>query len=111
MKKFFWIDLEMTGLDENTDHILEVAIVITDLDFNPLEEFHRVVHQPPEILGKMNDWCKKTHGESGLTAAIEHGTPLKTVDMDVLELITRHFKQDDKIVLAGNSVSNDKRFM
>ncbi len=111
MKKFFWIDLEMTGLDENIDSILEVAIVVTNLDFKPLEELHRVVYQPPEILKHMNDWCKKTHGESGLTAAIPQGSPLATVETEVLAMIDRHFSSQERVVLAGNSVGNDKRFI
>ncbi len=106
-----WVDLEMTGLDEKTDHILEVAIVITDFEFKPLEEYHRIVFQPKEVVDGMNDWCKKTHGDSGLTAAIPTGTPLATVQKEILELIGRHYKPNDRIVLVGNSVGNDRRFI
>jgi oligoribonuclease len=111
MKNLFWIDLEMTGLDERTDSILEVAAVVTDLDFKPLEEFHRVVFQPPEVLQSMNDWCKKTHGESGLTVAVAGGTPLARVEAELLGLADRHFSKSERIVLAGNSVGNDRRFV
>ena len=111
MKNLLWIDLEMTGLDENVDSILEVAIIITDLDFKPRETYHRIVFQPPEVLEKMNDWCKKTHGESGLTLAVANGTPLATVEKEILELLSRHFSSKDRIVLAGNSVGNDRRFV
>jgi oligoribonuclease len=110
-KPLFWVDLEMTGLDENVDHILEVAIIVTDLDLKPLEQYHRVVYQPREIVEGMNDWCKKTHGESGLTAAIPNGTPLAEVENDVLALIKRHYPDDHRVVLVGNSVGNDKRFI
>ena len=111
MKRFFWIDLEMTGLDDKTDSILEVAAVVTDVNLNTLEEYHRVVFQPAEVLDKMNDWCKKTHGESGLTAAVPFGTPLATVEKELMALAARHFTPKDRIVLAGNSVSNDRRFI
>lgn len=111
MKRFFWIDLEMTGLDDKTDSILEVAAVVTDVNLNTLEEYHRVVFQPAEVLDKMNDWCKKTHGESGLTAAVPFGTPLATVEKELMALAARHFTSKDRIVLAGNSVSNDRRFI
>src|SRR4051812_31928361 len=107
MKRFSWIDLEMTGLDETIDTILEVAVVITDVDFHPIEIYHRVVFQPPEVLEKMNDWCKRTHGESGLTKAIPMGTPLATVEKELLELVARHYVDKDRVVLAGNSVGND----
>lgn len=111
MKKLFWVDLEMTGLDEKTDRILEVAVVITDLDFAILEQYHRVVFQPPEVLEAMNDWCKRTHGESGLTALIPAGSPLAHVEKELCELVGRHFGATEKVVLVGNSVGNDKRFL
>jgi oligoribonuclease len=111
MKPLFWIDLEMTGLDDVKDSILEVAVVVTDWEFKPLEQYHRVVFQPKEVLEGMNDWCKKTHGDSGLTAAVPNGTPLATVEKELLELIGRHYSSRDRVVLAGNSVGNDKRFV
>jgi oligoribonuclease len=111
MKHFFWVDLEMTGLDDLTDKILEIAVVITDLELKPVETYHRIVFQPPEVIEAMNDWCKKTHGESGLTGLIPKGTPLATVEKEVLELIGRHFPPSERVVLCGNSVGNDKRFI
>lgn len=114
-KRLFWIDLEMTGLDEKVHVILEVAAVVTDLDFNPLEEFHRIVHQPQEELDKMDDWCRKTHGKSGLTEQVKTGTSVAEVEHEILDLIGRHFKPaskpEDRIVLCGNSIGNDRRFI
>lgn len=111
MKNLFWVDLEMTGLDDLKDTILEVAAVITDIELNPIEEYHRVVFQPPEVLEGMNDWCKKTHGESGLTAAVASGMPLAQVEDELLALIDRHFSDEDRPLLAGNSIGNDQRFI
>ena len=110
-KALFWVDLEMTGLDDLKDSILEVAIIITDMDLKTLETYHRVVYQPQDVIDNMNDWCKKTHGESGLTAAIPKGTPLATVEKEVLELIGRHYPSNERVVIVGNSVGNDKRFI
>jgi len=109
---FFWIDLEMTGLDDAKDVILEVAAVVTDLDFNTLEEFERIVYQPQDALDRMDDWCKKTHGGSGLTEKVKTGVPLADVEKDLIALLDRHFpKKEDKVVLCGNSVGNDRRFV
>ena len=110
-KKLLWVDLEMTGLDDIKDSILEVAAIVTDVQLKPLEEYHRVVFQPAEVLENMNDWCKKTHGESGLTAAVPNGTPLPQVEKELLELISRHFDSKDRPVLCGNSIGNDRRFI
>ena len=101
----------MTGLDDQIDSILEVAVVITDIQFNILEEYSKVVFQPPEVLEKMNSWCKKTHGESGLVSAVPQGAPLLVVEEEVLKIIERHFTKEDRIVLVGNSVGNDRRFI
>ncbi len=110
-KKIFWIDMEMTGLDEKKEVILEVAVLITDLNFNILEEYEQVVYQPQSALDGMDDWCKKTHGASGLTAKVPHGKALPLVEEDLLGIINRHFELTHKVVLAGNSVGNDRRFI
>lgn len=106
----FWIDMEMTGLDEHTDKILEVAIIITDMNLTQVESYHRIVYQPQEILDNMNDWCKEHHGKSGLSALVTKGTPLTLVEKEVIEIIDRHFKKDEKVVFCGNSVGQDKKF-
>jgi len=110
-KYLFWIDLEMTGLDDVKDHILEVAVMITDLDLNVVAEYEQVVFQPPAVVEGMNDWCKKHHGDSGLTAAIPGGKPLIEVEQDLIQLAKKYFKHDERIVLVGNSVGNDRRFI
>lgn len=115
-RPLFWIDLEMTGLDENIHHIIEVAVIITDEKFNKLEEFHRIVFQPPEVLERMDPWCVKTHGDSGLTAAIPNGKQIEEVEKELIDLLNRYFKvnpkvRDTLVCIAGNSVYNDKRFI
>lgn len=110
-KALFWLDLEMTGLDDRTDKILEVAAIVTDIELKPLAELHRIVFQPPEVIAAMNEWCVKTHGASGLTAAIPGGTPLATVEKELIALIDAHFHHQDRVVLTGNSIGNDRRFI
>lgn len=111
MKRMLWVDLEMTGLDETRDSILEVAAVLTDLELKPVDTFHEIVFQPQSVLEAMTDWCKKTHGESGLTAAVAQGTPLADVERELLKLLDRHFDPKERVVLCGNSVGNDRRFI
>jgi len=112
MKHLFWIDLEMTGLDEKEDHIIEVAAQFTDLELNLVgEPFHQVVFQPPEALARMDDWCKKTHGESGLTEKIPNGQPLHKVEESLIEFCQPYLEKKERIILCGNSVGNDQRFI
>ena len=43
-----WIDLEMTGLKPDTDVIIEMATIVTDLDLNTVAEGPVIaIHQPP----------------------------------------------------------------
>lgn len=111
MDRLFWIDLEMTGLDENTCVILEAAALVSDLDFKVLEEYEAIVRQPQAVLDAMDDWCKKTHGESGLSAKVPHGKPIEVVESDLLAMIGRHFSADERIILCGNSINTDRRFL
>lgn len=110
MQKMFWVDLEMTGLDLAKDVILEVAVVVTNLRLEVLDQYHQVVYQPPPVLAAMDPWCIETHGKSGLTAAVARGKPLPQVEQDLIKLANAHFP-NEKIILCGNSVGTDKKFI
>lgn len=113
-KLLLWVDLEMSGLDEKTDKILELAAIITDYEFNEIAQKHFVVYQPDTVLDTMNEWCKEHHGKSGLTDLVKTGTPLETVQTEMTDFVKEHFggKQGkDGAVLAGNSIHNDRRFI
>lgn len=63
-KRIVWVDLEMTGLDIDKDHILEIACLVTDADLNVVATGpNLVIHQPDSILDNMNSWCVAQHGE------------------------------------------------
>src|SRR4051794_6811378 len=62
-----WVDMEMTGLEPDTDRIIEVAVVVTDSELNVLAQGPVfAIHQPDEVLDRMDAWNKGTHGRSGL---------------------------------------------
>lgn len=108
--RLFWIDMEMTGLDPETCVILEVAAVVTDVDLDEIAEFEAVVRQPHEALAAMDEWNTRTHTKSGLVAKVPQGRELAEVDADLVALVDAHFP-DERVVLCGNSVGQDKRFV
>src|SRR5579859_7234739 len=67
-ENLIWIDLEMTGLDPDTDRILEIATLVTDKELRVLAEGPvMAVHQSDAVLAAMGEWCTRQHGQSGLT--------------------------------------------
>jgi oligoribonuclease len=107
-----WIDLEMTGLIPETDHILEIATLITDADLNILEEGPElIIHQPDAILDTMNEWCIKQHGESGLTERVRSSkVSLEEAEDLTLKFIKKHTGRT-KVPLCGNSIGQDRMFL
>jgi len=109
--KYLWLDMEMSGLEVEKCKILEVAAIVTDNGFTPLQSYHAVVFQPNEVLAAMDDWCTKHHGASGLTAAVANGAPLEDVESALLAMVNAHFGPKDRPVLAGNSIGQDRKFI
>lgn len=107
-----WIDLEMTGLNVAHDVILEIAVVVTDKDLAVLAEGPSlVIHQPDQILEAMNDWCKRQHGISGLTKAVQESTvSLQQAEERVCDFLKDYCIKGQGI-LCGNSVWQDKSFI
>ena len=101
----------MTGLDVDKEVIIEVAAIVTDNKLEALETYHSIVKQPQEYIDRMDDWNKKTHGESGLTALIPTGQDPANVENDLLKLVEKHFTPKDRIILAGNSIGQDRLFV
>lgn len=110
MKYLFWIDMEMSGLIPEQDRILEVALIVTNAQFETIETYENVVHQQESILLNMNDWCKKHHAESGLTAKISTGKKEFDVEQDLLQIIKK-YSPKDKAILAGNTIGQDRKFI
>jgi len=111
MNKFFFIDLETTGLDEQTCSIIEVAAIVTDSKLNILEEYTTPVLCPPDALNSMDEWCKITHSQSGLLHDQQVvGRHLAEVEMELQKIKRRHFPVS-RPEIAGSSVHFDKKFI
>src|SRR3974390_2604864 len=70
-----WIDLEMTGLVPESDRIIELATIVTDRDLNVLAEGPLIaLRQDEATLARMDEWNRRTHGDSGLTTRVRAST-------------------------------------
>jgi oligoribonuclease len=106
------MDLEMTGLDPSTERIIEIAVAVTDGDLNVLADGPElVIHQPDELLERMDDWNKKHHGESGLIERVRASTIDEAeASRQVLAFLHEH-TSEKTAPLAGNSIHQDRRFL
>ncbi|XP_020293351.1 probable oligoribonuclease isoform X2 [Pseudomyrmex gracilis] len=102
----------MSGLDIETDHILEIACVVTDKTLKIIsEELHIVLHQSDTVLNNMNEWCKRHHHTSGLTSDSRSSrTSLKDAEQSVLAFLQKYIPSN-ACPLAGNSVYMDRLFL
>ena len=107
-----WIDMEMTGLDVERHHVLEVAALVTDGELHELDGgLDLVVHQPESVLAGMDEWCVKQHGASGLTAASRASRTSVEEAADLLLAYLRRHTAEGRSPLCGNSVGHDRRFL
>lgn len=106
-----WIDCEMTGLDLERDELIEIAIVVTDSELQPLDEGIDLVIKPSdEAMAGMGDFVRNMHVESGLLPELSGGMTLAEAEEKALEYLRGHV--EERIApLAGNSVATDKSFL
>ena len=107
------MDLEMTGLDPTVDVIVEIASLITDDDLNVVAEGpDLVIHQPDDVLARMEPVVVKMHTDSGLLTAIrESRTTLAEAGSVTLEFIKKYVPEPRSVPLCGNSIGTDRRFL
>jgi oligoribonuclease len=107
-----WLDLEMTGLEPETDVILEIASIVTDSQLNVLAEGPVfAIHQPDDILDNMNEWCIDHHGKSGLTQRCKDSTTdLATATAETIKFVEQYVTKG-KSPMCGNSIGQDRRFI
>ena len=110
--KLVWMDLEMTGLDVETDAIIEIATLVTDDQLNEVAAGPTLAIQTREQqLAGMDDWNRKHHGESGLLARVrESEVTLIEAEARTLAFLEQHVAAGAS-PLCGNSIWQDRRFL
>ncbi len=107
-----WVDMEMTGLEPDSDRIIEVAVVVTDMHLNVLAEGPVfAIHQSDETLDKMDSWNKGTHGRSGLIERVKASTVTEAEAEEALIAFLKQYVPAGKSPMCGNTICQDRRFM
>jgi len=107
-----WIDLEMTGLDPDTDVIIEIATIVTDCQLNVLAEGPMIaIHQDDKIMAGMDEWNTNQHGKSGLTERVKQSQySVADAEKETLDFLKQYVPQG-KSPMCGNSICQDRRFL
>lgn len=107
-----WIDLEMTGLNPEKEKIIEMATIVTDSELNLVAEGPVIaIHQPDSLLNAMDEWCTRTHGESGLTQRVKDSKiSQREAELQTIEFL-KQYVAPGKSPLCGNSIGQDRRFL
>ena len=93
--------------------IVEIAVLVTDAQLEPLDEgLDVVVHQPPGALAEMDDFVRAMHIRSGLLPAIEASeVTLEAAGEQALAYVRSHVVKELSAPLCGNSIGVDRRFL
>ena len=107
-----WVDMEMTGLEPETDRIIEVAMIVTDMHLNILAEGPVfAIHQSDATLDAMDAWNKGTHGRSGLIDRVKASTVTEAQAEEELIAFMKQWVPKGKAPMCGNTIGQDRRFM
>ncbi len=110
--RLVWIDCEMTGLDLETDELVEIAVVITDYDLNLIGPGLDIVIKPDaSALENMGDFVRNMHTSSGLIEELPNGVNVAEAEYQVLEYVLTYIPAEQKAPLAGNSIGTDRAFL
>lgn len=112
-ERILWVDLEMTGLDPIEDRILEVGAIITDWDFNEIARYEAVKKVGPRLMKQRmvgEFWDEFSDVREALIAQNASGKNGRIVENELIAFIDEYIG-DGKVLLAGNSIHQDRRFI
>jgi oligoribonuclease len=107
-----WIDMEMTGLQPDSDRVIEIAMLVTDAQLNVLATGPvLVVHQPDSVLDAMDSWNKSTHAKSGLIEKVRASTLTEAdAERQAVQFLAAYVPASAS-PMCGNSICQDRRFL
>ena len=111
-ENLIWIDLEMTGLDPDTDRIIEIATVVTDKQLEVLAEGPvMAIHQSDRVLDAMDEWNTRQHGSSGLVERVR-ASDVKEAEAEsrTIDFLSAYLEPGQS-PMCGNSICQDRRFL
>ena len=107
-----WLDMEMTGLNPDSDRIIEMAVVVTNSQLEVVAESPvLVVHQADAVLDAMDDWNKSTHGRSGLVEKVKAAILNESQAEEQMLGFVQQYVPARTSPLCGNSICQDRRFL
>lgn len=112
--KLLWVDLEMTGLSPADDRIMEVAVIATDWNFAEVATYEAVqrvdeTRMKQRMVGEF--WDKYSDVRTALQVQNEQGRASDVIEDELLAFLDAHFAADERVLLAGNSIHQDRRFI
>lgn len=114
--KILWMDLEMTGLDPTKDRILEVAVIATDWEFKEIATYQSSVLVGPRLVERRmkiskDFWDANPEVRNQLIEQNKSARSARIVENELLEFIDKHFDKEKPVLLGGNSIHQDRRFI
>ena len=107
-----WIDCEMTGLDPESERLIEIAVIVTGPHLTPrIEGPVVVIHQPDALLDGMDAWNKGTHGRSGLIEKVKASTTTEAqAEQQIIDFLVKYVPRGAS-PMCGNTIGQDRRFL
>jgi oligoribonuclease len=112
-KQFAWLNFQTTGVDPEQDYILEVALVVTDFDLEPVAGYEEVVKltRPAVDRIKENEYVLKMHKLNNLLKESAEATKtIEEIEQDLIDTLQNDTTfEPGEFMLAGSGVEHFTR--